>query len=463
MLQGSLAEANGGYGVDSGGVILNQNNASSGKPPKDGYMQCLGLMVIRGGLSAIRGRLLDKGKDVSSWASATVPVSSNPARVPNLVIPPPQGEGVIPRPSGAGYWQRGESQLQMFARMRTCTAQWLSLPPQIRKAYQHGILTDAALPLVPVESPGGFWLLRGLEAQEPPIDADQWAGQDALVSSGGITRLEKGLAYRGVEAAMAQPIRASRSAFKRLHSELSALDPLPLPDRSLLSLGLLPPPSRLQELKVRLSPAVQNELDTGAHLLPLICSNPWGKLSEKEVGDATADQVSKGGFNNSWSGNGYTASRWANSQSFSPGAPPPSRLVVRIRLSHTLRTCWLKASEAPVLKERVSTKELNWAIRSAEAHSYSRGGFACYEVLADGDERYGDFGPTCYAPITPWYTLPSPPIFQGKGFIFTNLSHALPKPTLLVLQKGIIDRGGRIVPKWSGSVAVVVAAQRYSR
>jgi hypothetical protein len=116
----------------------------------------------------------------------------------------------------------------------------------------------------------------------------------------------------------------------------------------------------------------------------------------------------------------------------------------------------LKASEAPVLKERISTKELNWAIRSAEAHSYSRGGFACYEVLADGDERYGDFGPTCYAPITPWYTLPSPPIFQGKGFIFTNLSHALPKPTLLALQRGITDRGGRIVSKWSGSVAVVV-------
>jgi hypothetical protein len=186
VLQVSLAEANGGYGVNSGGVILNQNNASSGKPPKDGYMQCLGLMVIRGGLSAIGGRLLYKGKDVSSWASATVPVSSNPARVPNLVIPPPQGEGVMPRPSGAGNWQRGESQLQMFARMRTRTAQWLSLPPQIRKAYQHGILTDAALPLVPVESPGGFWLLRGLEAQEPPIETPWGAGK--IVSRACVTK-----------------------------------------------------------------------------------------------------------------------------------------------------------------------------------------------------------------------------------------------------------------------------------
>ena len=300
-------------------------------------------------------------------------------------------------------------------------------------------------------------LLRGLFHLAPPVDPAFFVGADALAASGDVTRIITGDLYRGVTFEQAALVMASHAAFSRLHSALSALDGLPPSALVMLSLGRLPPPRILQQLAERLPPAVRAELSAGAHLLPLLFAREGPLLSMEECAAACAKQVSEGGHMQTactsfTAGSGYIAKKWSETVSTAPGAKPPSRMVVRVRVEDVEHARFLRVGGSALMQRLLPTQQASWAARADEVLLFTPSGIPKYDVVVIDGEVVGALGPPSAAPVTPWYVHPALPVFQSAVFIFTNC-----RPVPRELMTAIRERGGKVVDSWSAKVTHIVA------
>ena len=113
------------------------SSVGGGHIPAKGYVQVVGVTIIKGGLEAIGMCLSDHaGRDVSSWNTFA---SVIPAPVPILVLPEPNcdhGE-VPPQHSDATYWRYDETYAEFRDRWRRRCDAWRRMSALERLGYMH--------------------------------------------------------------------------------------------------------------------------------------------------------------------------------------------------------------------------------------------------------------------------------------------------------------------------------------
>jgi hypothetical protein len=392
-----LGDANGGLGALSGGAVLNQSSSVGGNPrPRRGYVQTIGITLIHD-LKAL-------GLVLRDAAGRKVPAAEAPRR---LVVPVPRAAGALPvaiRPSDSVSWARGETYEEFLQRARDQSDRWDRQSPLARLECKLGVRNELS------DAGGEGWRLEKFFRKEPEAPEGWFDGIDELIARGEVDAVHADeRCFRALNAEEAAVVRAAKASG----------DP-----RMPLLFGRPPPFPGEQLTAEQWAAEIVSQVESGSRTqtMAVSCSVGSGHSCVALATSAVEGRV-------------------------------PGGMVISFVPGHMTDGRCVRVGGSKLVAAGASSKAAAAALRLREAVVMCPFGFGVYEVVYDaGAVLHGcSLGEPSSAPVVPWYIDPARPPFRGAVFVFTRVHDKV------ALTAGIRERGGEVVPKFSGRVTVVVA------